>query len=133
MPVRNPALIYKDQAVQTANGPHLLVMLCERLAADMSRAEVAIPASDFGSCDQNLQHAQRILRVLRNALDPDGFKGGRELLAVYTFLEQHLIDANLRKSVTMVRECIELFRPIHEAWRMAVNSNERNSALSLVE
>jgi len=123
MATRNPALAYQDQSVQTADGPHLLIMICDRLAADMARAEVAIQASDFAIVDENLQHAQRSIRMLRNALDPDGFKGGHELLSVYAFIEGHLVKANLEKSVAVVRECAELFRPIHEAWRGAVHMN----------
>lgn len=123
MSARNPALAYQDHSVQTADGPRLLVMICDRLAADMARAEVAIEAVDFAVVDENLQHAQRSIRMLRNALDPDGFKGGHELLSVYVFIEGHLVKANLEKSVVLVRECAELFRPIHEAWRGAVEMN----------
>lgn len=128
MSVRSPALAYQDQAVQTADGPRLLLMICDRLTADMSRAETAIEAGDFAVTDENLQHAQRLIRMLRNALDPDGFKGGHELLAVYAFIERHLVKANLEKSVAVVRECAELFRPIHEAWVGAVKSSERSDA-----
>ena len=98
-------------------------MICDRLAADMARAEVAIEAADNAVVDENLQHAQRSIRMLRNALDPDGFKGGPELLSVYAFIEGHLVKANLEKSIELVRECAELFRPIHEAWRGAVHMN----------
>lgn len=133
MSIRNPALAYQDQAVQTANGPHLLLMLCERLAADIARAEVGIEAADYKVGDENLQHAQSIVRMLRSALDPDGFKGGNELASVYVFLEQHLMKANLGKDVVLVRECAELFRPIHEAWRAAVSMNEGNDVVAHVE
>jgi flagellar secretion chaperone FliS len=124
--MRNPAVAYQDQAVQTADGPRLLIMICDRLAADMSRAEAAIEARDYAVTDENLQHAQRLIRMLRSALDPDGFKGGHELMSVYVFLERHLIKANLEKSAAVVRECAELFRPIHEAWVGAVNVSERS-------
>lgn len=123
MSVRNPALAYQDQSIQTADGPRLLIMICDRLVADMARAEAAIEVADFAVVDENLQHAQRSIRMLRNALDPDGFKGGHELLSVYAFIEGHLVKANLEKSVALVRECAELFRPIHEAWRGAVHVN----------
>ena len=123
MSIRNPALAYQDQSVQTADGPHLLIMICDRLAADIARAEVALETADYATVDENLQHAQRSIRMLRNALDPDGFNGGHELLSVYIFIEHHLIKANLEKNVGLVRECAELFRPIHEAWLGAVNAN----------
>jgi flagellar protein FliS len=132
MAVRNPASAYQNQAVQTANGPQLLVMLCDRLAADISRAEVAIEGNDNKVANENLQHAQQIVRMLRSSLDPDGFNGGKELLSVYVFLEDHLLKANLAKDITLVRECADLFAPIHSAWRGAVNANEPVNVVSHV-
>lgn len=129
---RNPASAYQDQAVSTADGPRLLLMICDRLSADMARAEVALEARDYATVNENLQHAQRIIRLLCNTLDPDGFTGGHELMSVYVFIERHLIKANLDKSATVLRECIELFQPIHEAWVGAVNASERSGDGSFV-
>jgi flagellar protein FliS len=132
MPDQNPASAYRSQAVQTANGPQLLLMLCDRLSVDIARAEVALDGRDNKAANDHLQHAQRIVRMLRNALEPDRFEGGRQLLSVYAFLESHLITANLEKDADLVRECAALVRPLHEAWRDAVNANERAGAYSHV-
>jgi flagellar protein FliS len=129
---QNPASAYQSHAVQTANGPHLLLMLCDRMSVDIARAEVALQVGDNKAANENLQHAQKIVRMLRSALDPEGFKGAHELLSVYSFLEDHLVRANMEKDATVVRECAELVRPIHEAWRKAVNANERANAYSHV-
>jgi flagellar secretion chaperone FliS len=129
---QNPASAYQSHAVQTANGPHLLLMLCDRMSVDIARAEVALQVGDNKAANENLQHAQKIVRMLRSALDPEGFKGAYELLSVYSFLEDHLVRANMEKDATVVRECAELVRPIHEAWRKAVNANERANAYSHV-
>ena len=129
---QNPASAYQSHAVQTANGPHLLLMLCDRMSVDIARAEVALGVSDNKGANENLQHAQKIVRMLRSALDPEGFKGAYELLSVYSFLEAHLVRANLEKDAALVRECADLVRPIHEAWRQAVNANERANAYSHV-
>ncbi len=125
MSLSNSASAYQSQAVQTANQPQLLVMLVDRLAVDIARAELAIESLNYETANETLQHAQKIVRVLSSSLEPDGFSGGQELLAVYVFLENHLIKANLEKDVTVVKECADLVRPIHEAWRRAVNTNER--------
>lgn len=132
MPVRNPAMLYHDQAVQTANGPHLLLMLLDRMAVYIAGAESSIEAGDYKAGDENLQNAQRAVRMLRNALDPEGFPGGHDLYSVYVFLEGHLVKANLEKSALMVRECAQVFRPIHEAWHSAVSSILRSNVVSHV-
>ena len=130
MSLSNSASAYQSQAVQTANQPQLLVMLFDRLAVDIARAELAMETSNFETTNESLQHAQKIVRMLSSSLDPDGFSGGHELLAIYVFLENHLIKANLEKSLTAVKECADLVRPIHEAWRRAVNASERTNVTS---
>lgn len=129
----SPAIAYRDQAVHTADGPNLLLMLCERLAADISRAEIALMTNDFKMGDENFIHAQAILRLLRASLDPTGFEGGNELAAVYAYLEQQLVKANLEKNIELVRQCAALFDPIHQAWRAAVNRNAGSDARSHLE
>jgi flagellar secretion chaperone FliS len=130
MSPQNPASAYQNHAVQTANGPHLLLMLCDRMSVDIARALVALDSTDNNAANEHLQHAQKIVRMLRSALNPDGFQGAYELLAVYLFLEGHLVKANLEKDANLVRECAELVRPIHEAWRRAVSAHERADGIS---
>jgi len=132
MPEQNPASAYQSHAVQTANGPQLLVMLCDRVSVDIARAAVALESSDNKAANDHLQHAQKIVRMLRNALEPTGFEGGQQLLSVYVFLEAHLIRANLEKDIDLVRECAALIAPIHAAWRKAVTTNERDDVFSHV-
>ncbi len=128
MPQRNAASAYQSQAVQTASQPQILVMLCDRFMLDLRRAKESIEKNDFQEANESLQHAQKITRMLRTSLDPKGFKGGQELLAIYLFLERHLVKANLEKNGTVVEECEQVFSPICEAWRMAVaNSETRES------
>jgi len=124
----NSASAYQSQAVQTANRPRLLVMLLDRLAVDIDRADHAIESSNHEVVNETLQHAQKIVRMLASSLDPEGFSGAQDLLAVYDFLERHLIAANLEKSASKIKECADMVRPIHEAWRRVVNASERENA-----
>jgi flagellar protein FliS len=124
-PPTNLADKYRSQAIQTAPGPQLLVMLYDRLAADVDIAVQALDAGDYLVTNERLQHAQRIVRMLRHSLDPEGFSGGRDLLALYDFLLSHLVDANLRKDPELVRECGQIIAPLREAWQRAVNSPDR--------
>jgi flagellar secretion chaperone FliS len=116
---------YRSQAIQTAPGPQLLVMLYDRLAADVDIAVGALDAQDYLATNERLQHAQRIVRMLRHSLEPDGFDGGRDLLALYDFLLSHLVEANLRKDPDLVRECAGIIAPLREAWQRAVTNPER--------
>jgi flagellar protein FliS len=124
-PSTNLADKYRSQAIQTAPGPQLLVMLYDRLAADVDIAGRSLEAHDYLVTNERLQHAQRIVRMLRHSLEPDGFTGGRDLLALYDFLLAHLVEANLRKDPDLVLECAQIIAPLREAWQRAVNNPDR--------
>jgi flagellar secretion chaperone FliS len=124
-PPTNLADKYRSQAIQTAPGPQLLVMLYDRLAADVDIAGRSMEAGDHLVTNERLQHAQRIVRMLRHSLQPDGFSGGRDLLALYDFLLSHLVDANLQKDPELVRECGRIIAPLREAWHRAVANPDR--------
>ncbi|MGA2835732.1 MAG: flagellar export chaperone FliS [Acidimicrobiales bacterium] len=125
---RNPAARYQSNAVQTAPGPQLLVMLYDRLAADIEVAERAMGERDYFVANETVQHAQQIVRVLRHSLNPDGFEGGQELLSLYDFLIQHLVEANLEKNQAKIRECGTIVAPLQRAWHLAVVNPEGNDA-----
>ncbi len=117
---QNPALRYQSQAVQTAPGPQLLVMLYDRMAADIEIAERALDARDLQATNERLQHAQQIVRILRHSLQPDGFEGGQALLSLYDFLLTQLVEANLKKDQQKIRDCGHIVAPLREAWHRAV-------------
>jgi len=117
---QNAAVRYQSQAVQTAPGPQLLVMLYDRMAADIEIAERALAARDLQATNERLQHAQQIVRILRHSLQPDGFEGGRSLLSLYEFLFAQLVEANLTKDPQKIRECGQIVAPLRAAWHRAV-------------
>jgi flagellar secretion chaperone FliS len=126
---QDAALRYQNQAVQTAAGPQLLVMLFDRLAADIEIAERALEGNDLWITNERLQHAQQIVRVLRHSLQPDGFEGGRDLLGLYDLLLSELVEGNLTKDLSKIRRCGEIVAPLREAWRRAVADPEAGRGL----
>ncbi len=129
MSTEDAALRYQSQAVQTAAGPQLLVMLFDRLSADIEIAERALENNDLWITNERLQHAQQIVRVLRHSLQPDGFEGGRNLLGLYELLLSELVDANLNKDVSKIHRCGEIVAPLREGWRRAVAEPEAANGL----
>ena len=120
MLTKDAASSYRSQAVQTASGPQLLVMLYDRLVLDLEQAGRAISDGKLFEANEAMQHAQQILIVLKHSLDPEGFDGGHELLAIYEFLSNKLVEANLHKSLTLLAECANVIAPLREAWHRAV-------------
>lgn len=110
---------YVTDAVSTVTPARLLVMLYERLVLDLTRGRTAIMVGDLPTANAQLTHAQDILLELQGSLRPELWSGGPALAELYTFLDRELVAANVAKDPARVQACIELVRPLAEAWRAA--------------
>jgi flagellar protein FliS len=110
---------YRTDGLASQSPQRLLVLLYQRLGADLQRAEVALLDGDTSRAHTELIHAQDIVSELRLALDLSTWSDGRGLAELYAFLEQRLVTANVTKSVVIVGECRQLVAPLAEAWEEA--------------
>jgi flagellar protein FliS len=110
----------KTAASTVTNGPMLLVKLFDRLVQDVELAKEYLTLGDNQRASDAVQHAEKIVVVLRSSLQPDGFEGGRTLLALYNTLTDLLIKANLKRDVAVLDLCQQIIAPLHDGWTRAV-------------
>jgi flagellar protein FliS len=110
---------YLGDTIATASPQTLLVMLYDRLALDLERAEEALVAKDREAAHGQLMHAQEIVLELRASLNVEVWDGGPRLAALYAWLLGELIQANLKGDVRRVRDCRKVVEPLRDAWREA--------------
>ncbi len=110
---------YVGNAITTASPARLLVMLCDRLVLDVERAARAQAAGDRVETHNQLVHAQAIVAELSSSLRPDGWRGGKELAALYEYLGRRLVEANTRDDRRATAEALGLCRSIRDTWREA--------------
>ncbi len=115
----NARAAYRDAALTTAPPGRLLTMLYDRLARDLHDAAGSITGGSISDANDSLQHAQEIVIVLRDSLDVELWPAGEGLAQIYEFLINHLVDANVSKSVVAVNECLSLVEPLGLAWHEA--------------
>jgi flagellar secretion chaperone FliS len=113
---------YLGDTVATASPQQLLVMLYDRLALDLERAETALAAGDRQEAGVQLTHAQEIVFELRGSLRVDVWEGGPRLAALYTWLITELVQANVRGDRNRVASCRQVVEPLRDAWRQAAAS-----------
>jgi flagellar protein FliS len=113
---------YLSDRIATASPQQLLVMLYDRLALDLERAEDALVGKDREAAHVQLMHAQEIVLELRSSLQVDVWEGGPRLAALYSWLVGELIQANLKGDVRRVRDCRAIVEPLRDAWREAAAS-----------
>src|SRR3954465_11643584 len=113
---------YLSDRVATASPQQLLVMLYDRLALDLERGEDLLVPGDREAAGAQLQHAQEIILELRATLKVELWEGGPRLAALYVWLVQELIQANLKGDVPRGRGCRQVVQPLRDAWREAAAS-----------
>lgn len=113
---------YLRETVLSATPAQLVTMLYDRLLVDLARAEACQVEGDWAGAGTHLLHAQDIVTELSNSLDVEAWSGGRDLLAIYTYVGSRLIAANVQRDVEITRECSAHLGPLRWAWLAAAES-----------
>ena len=113
---------YLGDSVATASPQQLLVMLYDRLALDLERAQTALASGDHQEASRQLLHAQDIVAELHGSLKVELWEGGPRLAALYTWLLTELIQANVKRDTNRVASCRQVVEPLRDAWRQAATS-----------
>jgi flagellar protein FliS len=113
---------YMGDTVATASPQQLLVMLYDRLALDLERAQTALGAGDHEESSRQLLHAQDIVTELHSSLKVEAWDGGPRLAALYVWLATELVNANVKRDVNRIASCRQVVEPLRDAWRQAAAS-----------
>ena len=113
---------YMGDTVATASPQQLLVMLYDRLALDLERAQTAFATGDHGEASRQLLHAQDIVTELHSSLRVDVWDGGPRLAALYNWLISELQQANIKLDGNRITSCRQVVEPLRDAWRQAAAS-----------
>jgi flagellar protein FliS len=111
--------LYNRDSVLSASPARILTMLYDRLLLDLQRAETAQRQEDWTAATPCLLHAQEIVTELMSSLRPEIWDGGPGLLALYGYIVQNLVSANIKRDIAKTRECIVLLEPLRTAWHEA--------------
>ena len=110
---------YQRTAIMSATPAQLLGMLYDRLLLDLHRAETAQLGGDWAAATAQLVHAQDIVVELQRSLDLDAWDGARRLMAIYDYVFESLVSANIGRDVELTRECAGRLEPLRQAWHEA--------------
>jgi flagellar secretion chaperone FliS len=113
---------YLGDTVATASPQQLLVMLYDRLALDLERAQIAIADRAPEQAREQIEHAQAIVFELLASLRVDVWEGGPRLAALYDWLIRELTQASIKLDTNRIASCRQVVEPLRDAWRQAAAS-----------
>lgn len=112
---------YKKNQIETATPEQILIMLYDGAINFLNKARIAIEESDFERCQANLFSCEKILIEFMNTLDME--KGGelaQNLLALYKYLYNVLINVNISKDLNKLDEVLKHLKSLRETWQQAI-------------
>ena len=119
MTANNAYAKYKEQSVNTATPEELTLMLYNGCIKFINLAEVFIDEKNIEKTNLNIQKAQAIIGELNLTLNMD-YEISTNLRQLYTFVNEKLLDANLRKDKKPLLEAKEIVTELRDTWKEAM-------------
>ncbi|SQB35758.1 flagellar export chaperone FliS [Clostridium cochlearium] len=111
---------YKTNSVNYASKEQLLLMVVDGAVKFSKIAKQGIEENDIKKAHENIIKTQNIFYELMATLDVE--KGGEwaeNLMKIYDFIIQRLLEANIKKDVKIMDEIIPIIEDIRDTWHEA--------------
>lgn len=111
---------YKTNSVNYASKEQLLLMVVDGAVKFSKIAKQGIEEKDIKKAHENIVKTQNIFYELMATLDVE--KGGEwaeNLMKIYDFIIQRLLEANIKKDVKIMDEIIPIIEDIRDTWHEA--------------
>mgnify|MGYP001389587438 CR=1 FL=1 len=122
------AMAYRRSRVMSSSPAELVVLLYERLLADLEGAVIAIRAGDMAAKASRLQRASDVIYELLGALDRDrGGEVSHRLAALYTYMITRLGVASRTLDLSILDELAGHVEALLSAWRTVAEQEVSNA------
>lgn len=111
---------YLNNAVSTKSQGQLIIMLYEGAIKFIEQAQNAIEIGHIEEANKNLIKAQNILNELMVTLNFDAEEISNQLMSLYQFLYEQLIQANIKKDSGLLSSVKEILKDLSETWKKII-------------
>ena len=113
---------YQRTEVETATPEKVLILLYDGAIQFLNKALIALDERNISEIHNNLVGAEHILLEFMNTLDfEQGGDFAIRLNALYQYLYNRLVDANMKKDKEPVKEVLEFLVDLRATWKQAIN------------
>ena len=107
---------YQKQKIMTATPAELTLMLYEGAIKFINVAIMAIGKNDIMKAHDNIMKAQRIIEEFRATLNFK-YPVAKDFDAVYEYILNRLVQANMKKDTEILEECLVHLRGMRDTWK----------------
>ena len=119
---------YKKAAVNTKDQGTLIIMLYDGAIRFLKSAVIQIDKKDLEKAHGYIVKTKNIVSELMTSLTlNNGSKVANDLHALYSYMFNRLIDANIQKNTEYLEEVRGLLEELREGWQAAINQKKKKS------
>jgi flagellar protein FliS len=121
---------YRRSAIQGASPIGLMIVLFDRLAADLRRAAAALRKDDIETRCRELHHALLVIGQLENWVDvKNGGESAQTLSRFYAYLRAKIIEASASKSARLLEAQMDTILLVRSSWQQLDTPSAQLSAI----
>jgi len=125
MPQANLYQTYRNNQVQTASSGELLLLLYDRAVLQTRLAGKLIREGKAGEAHNSFIKVQDILTELMLTLDFDAGDIAHKLYALYDYMKQQLVQANIGKDAAIAAEVGDMLAELREVWVQIIRGGHK--------
>lgn len=124
----NPYGQYKENTVYTASSEELTLMLYNGLVKFLMQAQMALNDKQIEKANTTIIKAQDIVTEFRGTLDMN-YEIAEQLDLLYDYMYRQLLEANIKKDVSIIEEVLMLAKDLRNTWEQAMKiARQKNKA-----
>ena len=128
MALPNAYAQYNNSKILTASPAELTLMLYEGAIKFCNIAITAVEQKDIQKAHDNIVKTQKIIEHFRVTLDMK-YPVAQDFERVYVYLEQRLVQANMKKDPEILQEMLEHLHTMRDTWKEVMRINREKGAL----
>lgn len=111
--------VYKNNSVNFASKEQMLLMLLDGAVKFAKRGKLAIQEKDIKMAHNSITRTQDIFTELKVTLDPNAGDWAEQMFNIYSFINDRLLQANIKKDEAIMDEVIPLIEEVRNIWNEA--------------
>lgn len=112
----NPYMKYKENSINIASQEQLVIMLVDGAIKYTKVAKLALERGDKKRAHDELIRVQSIFAELIASLDVNAGNFAIDLMNIYNFIRNKLIEANIKKDINIINEVIPVIEDVRNMW-----------------
>lgn len=119
MSYKKPYQAYQNNAVNTASGGELTLMLYNGCIRFIKQAKKDLNDENFEEKNKNIQKAQDIIQELMLTLDPENDLS-KQLMPLYDYINHQLREANIKNEEHYLEEALTYVTEFRDTWKEVI-------------